>query len=188
MDGEATRQLTLKLLAIADRMEQRDARFADQLRQHVTDLQRATQAVSGGGQQFARDALEALRSQVRDAVAGSIAEAAEASRQQLESTARVAARSAQEVNEATLALRRQRNAWLWTGPLVLAIGALMTAGGSSYLVWKNMAELKRASFGQDILRATESGALTRCGDALCAKVGATPRRYGRQGEYLLLQD
>jgi hypothetical protein len=188
MDVAAFKDLTLKLLAIADRMEQRDERFVELLTQHVAQLQSATQAVSSGGQALARDALDMLRSQARDAVADSIAEAANASKTHLEASASSASWSAREVNEAAMELRKQRGLWLWAAPIALIAGALLTAGGSSFLLWKNAKELKRAEFGQDVLRATQSGALTQCGEALCAKVGMEPKRFGKQGEYVLLQD
>ena len=188
MDGDAIKDLGLKLLALADRLEQRGERLDGRLRQHAAELQGAAQAVSSGGQRFAREALDALRSQTREAVAASIADAAEASRRQLESAAVAAARSAREIDEATKALRKQRGWWLWAAPLALVVGAVIAAGGSSLLVWRNMAELKRADFGQDVLHATRSGALTRCGEALCARAGKQPRRYGENGEYVLVQD
>ena len=188
MDVVAFKDLTLKLLALADRMEQRDERFVGLLKQHVAELQNATQAVSSGGQALARDALDMLRGQARDAVADSIAEAANTSKTQLEASASSASWSAREVKEAATELRKQRGLWLWAAPMALIAGALLTAGGSSFLLWKNAKELKRAEFGQDVLRATQSGALTRCGKALCAKVGTEPKRFGKQGEYVLLQD
>src|SRR3546814_16542301 len=49
-----------------------------------------------------------------------------------------------------------------------------------------MHEVRRAEFGQDILQATQSGVLTRSGDALCAKVGEQAMRYGSNEEYVLL--
>jgi hypothetical protein len=188
MDVAAFKDLTLKLLALADRMEQRDERFVGLLKQHVAELQNATQAVSTGGQALARDALDMLRRQAKDAVADSISEAAAASKAELDASASSASWSARAVNEAAMDLRKQRGLWLWAAPIALIVGALLTAGGSSYLVWKNARELKRNEFGQDILRATQSGALNRCGEALCAKVGTNPRRFGKEGEYALLQE
>lgn len=188
MDVAAFKDLTLKLLALADRMEQRDERIVGLLAQQVAELQNAARAVNTGGQALARDALDMLRSQTKDAVTDSIAEAANASKAQLEASASTASWSAREVNEAAMELRKQRGFWLWAAPIALITGALLTAGGSSFLVWKNSRELKRTEFGQDILRATQSGTLNRCGEALCAKVGTKPKRFGKEGEYALLQE
>lgn len=188
MDQESSRQLLLKLMALADRMEQRDARVIEQLAQHSADLQRSAQAVDSSGQQLARNALDALRSQGRDAVQSGVDQAIKQCNQQLTDAARLVHQTADEVNVSAAALRRQRSLWLWTAPLALIVGAALAAGGSSYLVWKNAAELKRADFGQDILQATRSGALTRCGGALCVRTGKAPKRYGAQGEYTLLSE
>src|SRR3546814_808774 len=70
--------------------------------------------------------------------------------------------------------------------VALTIGSRLAAGGSGYIAWKSMHEARRAEFGQDILQATQSGVLTRCGDALCAKVGEQAARYGSNEEYVLL--
>ncbi len=188
MDVAAFKDLTLKLLALADRMEQRDERVVGLLAQHAAELQNAARAVSTGGQALARDALDMLRSQAKDAVAESIAEAAMASKMRLEASASSASWSAREVTEAAMELRKQRGLWLWAAPIALIAGALLTAGGSSFLAWKNAKELKRAEFSQDLLRATQSGALNRCNKALCARVGAKPTRFGKDGEYVLLQE
>jgi hypothetical protein len=51
-----------------------------------------------------------------------------------------------------------------------------------------MQKMAQAHFGQDVLQATQRGAITRCGDSLCAKVGKKPQRYDKDGQYLLLQE
>lgn len=187
MQDDELKRVLLRLVALADRMEQRDTQVIQHLAQRASELQRAAHGVSDGGQQFARNALDVLRSQGRDAVQAGVDEAVEQCHRKLTETAACASRTSDEVRASATALRRQRNVWLWAAPLALIVGAALAAGGSSYLVWKNMAELKRADFGRDILHATQSGTLTRCGDALCARIGEKPKRYGRKGEYVLLQ-
>lgn len=188
MEHEESNQLLLKLVALADRMEQRDARVIEQLAQQAAELQRSAQAVSSGGQQFARNALDALRSQGRDAIQAGVEQAVAQCNQRLAETAGLVSRTSDDVRGASAELRQQRSLWLWAAPLALIVGAVLATGGSSYMVWKNMAELERADFGQDILDATRSGALTRCGEVLCARIGAKPKQHGKQGEYLLLQE
>jgi len=41
---------------------------------------------------------------------------------------------------------------------------------------------------QAVQRATQRGAINRCGDSLCARVGRKPRRFGKDGQYVLLED
>lgn len=186
MEHEESRQLLLRLMALADRMEQRDANVIGQLAQQADALQRSAQAVGSGGLQFARSALDVLRAQGQEAVQHGLGQAIEQCNQQLGETARLVRRTCAEVEASAAALRRQRNLWLWAAPLALIVGSVLAAGGSSYLVWRNMAQLEQADFGQDILQATRSGTLTRCGEALCARVGTMPERYGAKGEYVQL--
>lgn len=190
MENEESKQLLLKLLALADRMEQRDAHVIQQLAQQTNGLQSATQEMRESGRKFAQEALDTLRSQGRDAIQAGVGQAMAEGNRLLQQAATQVGRSADEVRSSAAALQRQRNIWLWTAPIALVVGSLLAVGGSSWWVWKNMAELKRAEFSKDILQATKSGALTRCGDGdqLCVKVGVDAKRYGSQGEYLLLQN
>lgn len=190
MENEESKQLLLKLLALADRMEQRDAHVIQQLAQQTSGLQITTQEVRENGRKFADEVLDVLRSQGREAIGAGIGQAmAEGSRQLQQSVTQVA-RASEEVRASASALSKQRNLWLWTAPIALVIGSLLAAGGSSWWVWRNAAELKRTEFSQDILQATRTGALTRCGDGsqLCVRVGADAKRYGSEGEYILLQE
>ena len=61
---------------------------------------------------------------------------------------------------AALATQRPPAGLLLRSPFTnpLTIGSLLAAGGSSYIAWKSMREIRRAEFGQDILQATQSGA------------------------------
>jgi hypothetical protein len=74
------------------------------------------------------------------------------------------------------------------GSMALLTGSVLAAGGSSYIAWKNMDEIKRAEFGTAIIRATQSGALTHCDDVLCVKAGKNAPRYGKNGEYILVRE
>ena len=190
MENEESKQLLLKLLALADRMEQRDAQVIRQLTEQAGILLNASEGMQAGCRKFAQEALDALRNRGREVIATGIGQAMTESNRQLQQSVIEVRRSADEVRASAAALQRQRNWWLWTAPIALVVGSLLAAGGSSWWVWKNTAELKRTEFSQDILQATKSGALTRCGDGdqLCVKVGVDAKRYGAQGEYLLLQN
>ena len=77
---------------------------------------------------------------------------------------------------------------VWNGLIALLVGSLLAAGGAAWIARDSMQKVAQAHFGQDILQAAQSGAITRCGDLLCAKVGKKLQRYGKEGEYLLLQE
>jgi len=87
-------------------------------------------------------------------------------------------------------LTHAQRALVWKGLIALTIGSLLAAGGSAYVAWNSMREVRQAEFGTAILRATRSGALTACGEerALCVRVGRQSRRVGDRGEFLLVED
>lgn len=85
-------------------------------------------------------------------------------------------------------LTSARRTLLWNGLIALLVGSLLVAGGAAWVAHKSMQEIAQAHFGKDILEATRSGAITRCGGTLCVRVGKKPQRYGAHGEYVLLQE
>jgi len=72
--------------------------------------------------------------------------------------------------------------------MALLIGSLLAAGGTAWIAHRSMQEIAQADFGKDILQATRDGSITRCGVSLCVRIGKKPRYYGKEGEYVLLQD
>lgn len=68
---------------------------------------------------------------------------------------------------------------LWKATAALLLGAVLAVGSSAFIAWRSLQQFKRADFAEDVLEATRSGAITRCGEALCARVGDAPRKYGR---------
>src|SRR3546814_6324153 len=85
---------------------------------------------------------------------------------QLQTGIQAAQRAALDMDEQCKRLARMQGGLVWKALVALTIGSLLAAGGSGYIAWKSMHEVRRAEFGQDILQATQSGVLTRCGDAL----------------------
>lgn len=79
-----------------------------------------------------------------------------------------------------------RRSLVWNGPIALVGGALLAAWGSEWIAHGSLQQMARAAFGKDILRATQRGVITSCGDLLCARIGKKPHRYGAGGEYVLL--
>lgn len=190
MENEESKELLLKLLALADKMEQRDARVIDQLSAEAKALRLSAQAVQEGGDRFARRALDILQGEGRTAIHQGLGQALEESSGQLRQSSLLASRAADEVQASATRLKKQRNLWLWGAPLGLIAGSLLAVGGSTWWTLRNLAELERVEFSRDILRATQTGAITQCGrrEQLCVKVGAQTKTFGAQGEYLLLED
>jgi hypothetical protein len=59
------------------------------------------------------------------------------------------------------------------------------ADGATHEVKRLAVQL--AAFARALHEASARGALVPCGEALCAPVGASPRRVGRGGEYLVVE-
>ncbi|MEP7185209.1 MAG: hypothetical protein ABI767_05160, partial [Rhodanobacter sp.] len=133
---------------------------------------RALQLIGTGAQQSIVQGTQQATSQVR---------------QQLERTASNAQAAAQAMEREARLLTGARRSLIWNGLLALLVGSLLAAGGAAWIAQKSMQEVAQAHFAKDILEATQSGAITRCGDTLCIRVGKKPKRFGAQGEYVLLK-
>jgi hypothetical protein len=72
--------------------------------------------------------------------------------------------------------------------IVLVLGALAVMGAASYVAYDRYRAIENAQFGQDILHATNSGAISRCGGKLCVRTGKKPERYSQNPEYTLVDD
>ena len=107
-------------------------------------------------------------------------------RQRLQQSTDSAQSAAHAMNEQWRGLTAARRSLVWNGLIALSVGSSLAAGGAAWMVHQSMQQMAQAHFGQDILQATQRGAITRCGDSLCARVGKKPQRYGKDGQYLLL--
>lgn len=186
-DGiDALKQSLLKLATIANQLDARSMRAVQQVEASTESLDQGMQRLESGATRLASEALQVIGEQARQTVAQGTAQAMGELDAQLQAGIQAAQRAALDMDEQRKRLARAQGGLVWKALVALTIGSLLAAGGSGYIAWKSMREIRRAEFGQDILQATRSGVLTRCGDALCAKVGGQPERYGSDGEYVLL--
>lgn len=183
MEHEASRQLLLKLLALAERMERRDARVIELLTQQAAALQAAAQGMETGGQRFARDALDVLRAQGREAVHAGVGDAAAQCREHLLRAAAEASRGADEVRGSAQVLRRQRGFWAWSAPLALIVGSVLATIGAGYAVVNSRAQVERHRIEAALLRAYNRADVTLCGGQLCANIDERGGRHGDRGQY-----
>lgn len=183
---DALKQTLLKTATIANQLDARSAQAVRQVEASTGMLDRGVQRLESGAARFAGEALQLIGEQARQSVGQGVAQALDDFNTQLQAGARAAQWAAQGMEEQRNRLARTQGGLVWKASVALAIGSLLAAGGSGYIAWNSMREVRRAEFGQDILQATRNGMLTRCGEALCAKVGKRPTRYGSSGEYVLL--
>lgn len=187
MTPEALQDFALKLAAVADMLDQRSAQAAQSAAQGAQQLQSVAQTLVQQHQQMTEHAVGAIGSHARQSIEQGSAESLEHLRKELRLASESAGQSAKLIAEQAQALHKAQKGMLWKAAAALLVGAVLAAGGTAFIAWRSLQQFKRADFAEDVLQATRSGAITRCGDALCARVGADPRKYGKKDEYLLLE-
>ena len=186
-DVESVRQALIRLMAIADRLEARNTQSAQRIEAAVAALDQGVLRLNAGGERFANTALQQIGSNVQQTVHQGAGQALGDFRQQLQRSASSVQAAAEAMDVQRKGLTAARRTLVWNGLGALLIGSLLSVGAAAWIVHRSMQEVAQAHFGRDILQATHRGALTRCGDSLCAKVGSNPQRYGKNGQYVLLQ-
>jgi lipopolysaccharide export system protein LptC len=184
---DAVRQALTRLMAIADRLETRNMQTVERIEAVTAALDQGARRLDGSGEQFARTALQMIGNNAQQAVTQGTAQALGEFRQQLQQTADSARSAAHAMDQQCKELTTARRSLAWNGMVVLLVGSVLAACGAAWVAHRSMQEMAQAHFGRDILQATQQGAITRCGDALCARVGKKPQRYGTDSQYLLLQ-
>lgn len=196
MNGDATaphlrpddlQELALRLGAVIAFLEERAEHASLQSAQGAQALHQAVDGFGACTRQLSQDALSAIASQAQGVIRQGVAQAADQCGLRLQDAAQVATRAAATLDAQARTLAGTQRGIAWKAGLALLVGTALAAGGSALVAWKSLRDLERAGFGEDILEATRSGAITRCGDALCVRAGEDARRAGPGGEYLLLE-
>jgi len=182
---EVQKQLLAQANILIERQRQENAHLRQQSAQAAAALQQAAQRLETGGTRLGQDALQVIGAQGRRVLTESTRETLGELNQQVERTTEKLTWAEKVAGEQSLQLSRVQTTLVWKSLLVLGLGSLLLAGSSVYVAWDRMRVVKQADFGQDILQATRTGAISRCGDALCVRVGKNPERYS--SEYVLLR-
>ncbi len=187
-DVESVGQALIRLMAIADRLESRNAQTVQRIESAVAALDQGVLRLNAGGERFANTALQQIGSNVQQTVNQGAGQALGDFRQQLQRSAGTVQAAADAMDVQRKGLTAARRTLVWNGLVALLIGSLLSVGAAAWVVHRSTQELAQAHFAQDILRATQRGAINRCGDLLCARVGTKPKRFGKDGQYVLLED
>lgn len=187
MHADDLKDLAVRLVAVAELLEQRSERAVRQVELGTLQLGEAVQGLGLTGQRLSAEVLDAVRAQSGAAVERGLAAALAHCQAQFRAAADSAMQAAHQFDEAGHRLHAEQRRLRWTGWMALLIGSLLAAGGSGWLVARHMRQLEQAEFAADVLQATRSGAITRCGERLCVRTGDRPQRYGARGDYLLIE-
>lgn len=179
--------MALKLAAIADMLDQRSQQAVNAAAHGAQQLQYVAQGLNQQGQHMVQTVIGAVSANAKQAIEVGTADALEKLRKELQQAQASAAESAKSIAEQAKALQKSQKTLVTRAGVALLAGALVVVAVSAYFAWHTRQQFKQADFAQDVLDATSSGAITRCGDdGLCVRIGETPVRYGRKGEYVLL--
>jgi hypothetical protein len=187
-DFDALKNLLGQMATVAQELDRRSAQALQHIENAAVNLHQGVTRLDSGGERFAKTALGVIGSEAKQTITQGTGQAVGEIQQQLRQATQAVHSSAQEMETQRKGLNTARRSMLWNGLGALLIGSVLAAGGAGYFAWKSMQDIAQARFGKDILQATQSGSITRCGDALCVKTGKKPQRYGQNGEYLLLQE
>lgn len=187
MHADDLKQFAVRLMAVSELLEQRSERAVLQVEQGAVQLGQVAHGLDLSGQRLSSEVLDVVRAQSSVALEHGLAAALAQCQARFRQAADSASQAARQWDEASRRLHREQRRLRWTGWIALLLGSLLTAGGSGWLAARHLRQLEQARFGEDILAATRSGAITRCGERLCARVGTRPQRYGARGEYVLVE-
>jgi hypothetical protein len=188
-DTDILMQTTSQMATVVERMEARSHQALQLIESGATALDQSARRLSGAGEQLAGDALRVIGEKAQQTLSQGVAQAANEFSQHLRQSAETAKQAAEALAEQRRLLSMAQRALVWKGLMALAMGSVLVAAGCGFYVWNSLREVKNAGFAQSILRATQTGVLTPCGDgALCIKVGKQPQLAGKDGEYVVLVD
>lgn len=179
-------ELALRLGTVVAFLEERAEQASQQSAQGAQALHLAVDGFGARTRQLSQETVSAIATQAQGAIRQGVAQATDQCALRLQEAAQVANRAAAALDAQARALSGMQSGLAWKAGLALLVGAVLAAGGSAAVAWHSLRDLERAEFAEDILEATRTGRLTRCGEALCVRVGVQPRRAGG-GEYLLLE-
>lgn len=186
-DTNSLQQLALRLSAFADVLNQHAAHLTHESGQSAKILQETVDLFSTQTQRLSQELVQAVGGQAREVIERGTADGMRRGGEQLNQATQNVQQAANALGQELQRLKSAQRSLVWKGGAALLVGSLLSAGGSSYLSWKNHRELKTAEFPTNVLDATRSGALTQCGGGLCARIGERSKRFGAKGEYIEIQ-
>lgn len=187
-DNDTLKQLLMQMATIAQALDRRSELAVERVDASTAALEQGLHALSDGAGRFVHEATHAMREEASRVLAQEAGSALALVNRQLLASAEAAQRAVGVMEEQCRRLTAARRSMLWNALGALLVGSLLAVGAAGAIGWKTAREVRDAQFGEDILRATQSGALTRCGKDLCVRVGERARRYDRNAVYVLISE
>jgi hypothetical protein len=171
-----TKELVLKLAAIAGQIDQRNRAGTQQIENGVQSLNDTARRLHDGADQFASAVVQQVGAQVQSVVAERSAAALDRFNEQLRASTGRVQWAAEALAEQRKLLSAAQRTLVFKGLLALLIGSVLAAATGSYLLWQVRHLGGDPALTADIRQAVASGALTRCNqDQLCARTAVANR-------------
>ncbi|PPT93382.1 hypothetical protein XthCFBP4691_00495 [Xanthomonas theicola] len=177
----------MRLSALADTLQQRAEAALREQQRSAQALHGAAQSFAAQSQQLSQDVVRTVGNETRGVVERATGDGLRQGEERLKQAAAQVRQAELRLSEEVAQLLASRQSLLWKSGLALLLGSLLAVAGSGYFVWRSQQALRDAQFPEAVLAATRSGALTQCGDRLCARIGRKPQHFGAQGEYALVR-
>lgn len=186
MNEAELRALSMRLAALADALEDRSHEAVQAMNTSGERLDQTAHNLSQNVQRLTSEATRAMGAEAHAAVARGVQQAANLCADTLERAARQATESAHALQIQNDALQRAQRALVWRASLGLLVGAVLATAVSAYAFWQNTQAAQSLEFGSAVVRATQAGTLTQCGDALCVKLPRNAPRFSQNTDYVLI--
>lgn len=181
--AEQLQELALRLSAFTDTLTRQTERLMQESQRSTQALQDTARHFAGQSGQVSQQLVQAVSQQARASIELGAKDGLLPASEALHRAGQDARQATASLHQALADLRHSQRGMVWKSGLALVLGGLLVTATSGYLIWQARQTMAQASFSHELIEATRSGALTRCGDTLCARVGAKPHRAGANGEY-----
>jgi len=175
-----TQELLKQLNTVTQLINARNEQTTKLIDASTNALDKSVQQLTDNGEHL----LDTIRAQSGQALLDGVGPAIDSLQRQLQSTMGLVSK----LDQALVEHRHGVHGLIRNALIVLALGALAVAGGASYVAYDRYHAIENAQFGQDLLHATSSGAISRCGGKLCARLGKKSERYSQNPDYVLIDD
>ena len=179
--------LALRMAVVVDVLENRSQESAAGMSGARVHLDDAVQRLGQRSTALLQEVATGVQSATRAAAEEALGPPAATLKTQVAAVLRSLQDSTRQLALEREAFGRQQRRALWIGAGALVLGALMVVGASAAWVAMKRKELAQMEFAKQIHAATAAGALVPCGDELCARIGASPRKAGKNGEYVVVE-
>lgn len=187
MTQQELQALTEKMGTVAAYLQQCAQQATEGVASSQQQLQQTAQGFDARARQLARDAVDEIARQARQAIVQGVGQASDECNVRLKNTGDSANQAIYHLGQQVQTLQRAQHALIWKAGLALLTGALLAMAGLGAYGWYLSQQAQETRYPAAVNKALQTGKLVPCGEQLCAKIGKNPRRAGNNGEYLVLE-